>query len=73
MPAAMPKPKKNTEPAPEPKPISYRPSAGIYAAMHTYQSLFRYKPSYSEVIEDALRLFFEKEGVDIPDPSPPSN
>jgi hypothetical protein len=41
--------------------------------MHTYQSLFRYKPSYSEVIEDALRLFFEKEGVDIPDPSPPSN
>jgi hypothetical protein len=46
-----------------------RPSApaGAEAALHNYRHSFRYPPSYSVVIEEALELLFAREGIEIPD------
>ncbi|VTR97965.1 unnamed protein product [Gemmata massiliana] len=47
------------------KPISYRPSADVGAAMRKYRDQFKAKPTKSAVIERALREFFRAEGIDI--------
>jgi hypothetical protein len=54
-------------PPPEPKPISYRPRKATFIALHNYRHSFRYPPSYSVVIEEALELLFAREGIEIPD------
>jgi hypothetical protein len=47
------------------KPISYRPSAEVGAAMREYRDRFKVKPAKSAIIERALREFFRAEGIEI--------
>ncbi|MBP3956478.1 hypothetical protein J8F10_14450 [Gemmata sp. G18] len=47
------------------KPISYRPSADVGAAMRKYRDQFKAKPTKTAVIERALREFFKAEGIEI--------
>jgi len=47
------------------KPISYRPSEEVAAAMKKYRDSFKIKPAKSAIIERALREFFKSEGIDI--------
>ncbi|AMV27379.1 hypothetical protein VT84_23470 [Gemmata sp. SH-PL17] len=47
------------------KPISYRPSADVGAAMRKYRDQFKAKPTKTAVIERALREFFRAEGIEI--------
>ena len=47
------------------KPISYRPSTAVGAAMREYRERFKVKPAKSAIIERALREFFKSEGIEI--------
>jgi hypothetical protein len=63
---AMAKQKPPAKDADDPmKPISYRPSSEVAAALRRYREKFKVKPAKSAIIERALREFFKAEGIEI--------
>lgn len=48
-------------------PISYRPHPALVAALNEYRDSFRYRPSFSEILDEAILALLRKEGFDLPD------
>ena len=59
--------KKQAADADRVKPISYRPSPAVEAALEAYRNSFEFTPDKNAVIERALREFFRTQKVPLSD------